>query len=162
MRITQFPDDFARVAGELASTYVAEYHGCAQATLASFMEILGVSDEAILATASCFSGGSERCQACGALSGGLILIGLKYGRRKLEDGVGPLEASMSLGGHLIDRFIEKYETTNCCELTGFDLRDPTQRQAFMNSKEAHESCKKRIIHVAQWIAEVISARDSNH
>lgn len=155
MKITQFPDEFIKLAGTLAPTYGERYHGCAQAVVAPFLEILGISDEALLATASCFAGGCGRCQMCGAVSGGLIILGLKYGRKKLEDGIEPLDASLEIGGEMIDRFLEMYETTNCCELTGFDLGDPDQRQAFMDSKEVTKKCNERIKNVAEWVAEII-------
>ena len=87
MRITQFPEQFKKMAEELSSVYGPEYHGCAQIVTATFMEILGISDDLVLMAASCFAGGGKRCLTCGAISGGLIVLGLKYGRRNLEDGI---------------------------------------------------------------------------
>ena len=87
MRITQFPDKFKKIAEDLASTYGPLYHGCSQVVVATFMEILGIQDEKVLMAASCFAGGAKRGLTCGALSGGLMVLGLKYGRRRLEDGV---------------------------------------------------------------------------
>ena len=52
MRITQFPEEFKRIAEELAFTYGPRYHGCAQAVVAPFLEILGISDDDFLAVAS--------------------------------------------------------------------------------------------------------------
>ena len=106
MRITRFPDRFKKIAEELASTYGPQYHGCAQIVVASLMEILGIRDESVLMAASCFAGGAKRCLTCGAISGGLMILGLKYGRRRLEDGVEAEEASLEPAGELVDRFKE--------------------------------------------------------
>ena len=96
MRITRFPEEFKKLAEELASTYGPQYHGCAQIVVATFLEILGIEDELVLMAASCFAGGGKRCLTCGAISGGFIVLGLKYGRRRLEDGVEAEEAFLFL------------------------------------------------------------------
>lgn len=160
VKIKQSPDEFKKLAGEMATDYAIKYHGCSQALLAAFMEMFGISDEYLLAASSAFVGGSKRCLTCGAVSGGLMVLGLKYGRRRLHDGFENLEASIALGGTLIDRFLDEYGTINCCELTGFDLRDSAQAHAFMDSKEAHEKCNQRIEKTARWVAEIISKTDA--
>lgn len=159
MRITQFPEEFKRIVEELASTYGPQYHGCAQIVVAPFLEILGISDELVLMAASCFAGGGKRCLTCGAISGGFIVLGLKYGRRRLEDGVEAEEAALEPATDLVDRFKEVYGTTDCCELTGYDFSDPSQFQAFLDSPEAGEKCTERVKKVAGWVAEIISKRD---
>ena len=159
MRVTKFPEKFKNIAEELASTYGPEYHGCAQVVVATFMEILGIEDEQVLMAASCFAGGGKRCLTCGAISGGLIVLGIKYGRRRLEDGVEAEEAALEPACDLVDRFMEEYETNNCCELTGYDLGDPSQFQAFLESEESMDKCTERVKKVAGWVAEIISQRD---
>ena len=159
MRITQFPEEFKKLAEELASTYGPQYHGCAQIVVATFLEILGMEDELVLMAASCFAGGGKRCLTSGAISGGFIVLGLKYGRRRLEDGVEAEETALEPACDLVDRFMEVYGTTDCCELTGYNLGDPTQFQAFLDSPEAVEKCTERVKRVAGWVAEIISKRD---
>ncbi len=159
MRITQFPEQFKKLAEELASTYGPQFHGCAQIVVATFQEILGIPDESVLMAASCFAGGGKRCLTCGAISGGLIVLGVKYGRRRLEDGVEAEEVALEPACDLVDRFQEVYDSTDCCELTGYNLGDPSQFQAFLESPEAMEKCTERVKKVAGWVAEIISKRD---
>ena len=142
MRITQFPEQFKKMAEELSSVYGPEYHGCAQIVTATFMEILGISDDSVLMAASCFAGGAKRCLTCGAISGGLIILGLKYGRRRLEDGIEAEEEALEPAMELVDRFIEEYNTTNCCELTGFDFRDPTNLYLLSNQRKPLKNVPK--------------------
>jgi C_GCAxxG_C_C family probable redox protein len=160
MRITRFPEQFKKIAEELSSVYGPEFHGCAQVVAGSLMEILGISDDLVLMAASCFAGGAKRCLTCGAISGGLIVLGMKYGRRKLEDGIEAEEKSLEPAMELADRFMNEYNTTNCCELTGFDFRDPDQFQSFIDSPEANQKCTERISKVCGWVAEIISKRDN--
>lgn len=160
MKITQFPEQFKKIAEELSSVYGPTYHGCAQIVTGTFMEILGISDEKVLMAASCFAGGAKRCLMCGAISGGLIVLGLKYGRRNLEDGIEAEEESLEPAMELVDRFMEMYKTTNCCELTGYDLGDPEQFQSFIDSPEANQKCTERVSKVCGWVAEIISKKDN--
>ena len=97
---------------------------------------------------------------CGAISGGLIILGLKYGRRRLEDGIEAEEEALEPAMELVDRFMDEYETTNCCELTGFDFRDPNQFISFIESPEALEKCTERVGKVCGWVAEIIYKRDN--
>ncbi len=159
MRITQFPEEFKEIAEKLAVTYGPKYHGCSQVVVATFLEILGIQDEMVLMAASCFAGGSKRCLTCGALSGGLMVLGLKYGRRRLEDGVEAEEEALEPACDLVDRFKGFYDATGCYELTGFNLGDPSQFEAFLNSPDAIEKCDERVKNVAGWVAEIISNRD---
>jgi C_GCAxxG_C_C family probable redox protein len=160
MRITQFPEQFKKIAQELSSVYGPTYHGCAQIVTGTFMEILGISDELVLMAASCFAGGTKRGLMCGAISGGLIVLGIKYGRRNLEDGIEAEEESLEPAMELVDRFMGAYNTTSCSELTGFDLGDPDQFQSFVNSAEANQKCTERVSRVCGWVAEIISKRDN--
>ena len=160
MRITQFPDHFIKLAQDLASVYGPEYHGCAQIVVATLMEILGIEDDQVLLAASCFAGGAKRCLTCGAISGGLIILGLKYGRRRLEDGVSAEEAALEPAGDLVDRFEKTFGATDCGTLTGFDFRDPARFQAFLETPDATEKCTERVSRVAGWVAEIISERDA--
>jgi C_GCAxxG_C_C family probable redox protein len=156
------PENFINRAGELAAAYLEKYHACSQATLAPFLEMLGIKNsEPLLSAASLFSGGACRCLACGAVSAGLMIFGIKYGRRRLSDPVDSLMAVEPLSAALIDRFTETYGTVDCCELTGFDLRYPDQKKAFFESEDVRRECSDRVRNTARWIAELISEKESD-
>ena len=57
---------------------------------------------------------------CGALSGGIIAIGLKHGRNGGSN-ISSKEKSYALGRELFKRFIEEFGSINCFELTGCDF-----------------------------------------
>jgi C_GCAxxG_C_C family probable redox protein len=59
---------------------------CAQAVLAPFAQDLGLSEDQCLKVACAFGGGMARQQlTCGAVTGALMALGLKYGRGLDED-----------------------------------------------------------------------------
>ncbi len=160
MRITKFPEQFKKIAEELSAVYGPEFQGCSQVVAGTLMEILGISDDLVLKAASFFAGGSKRCLTCGAISGGLIVLGMKYGRCKEEDDTGAEEEAVDPAMELVDRFMNEYNTTNCCELTGFDFRNPDQFQSFKDSPEAKQKCTEKMSKVCGWVAEIISRRDN--
>ena len=156
------PREFIKWAGETAAESLEKYHACSQATLAPFLETMDNGDTApILAAASLFSGGACRCLACGAVSAGLILFGIRYGRKRLSDPIDILMDTEPLAAELIDRFVESYGTVDCCELTGFDLRDPEQKKAFFESEDVRRECGQRVQAAARWIAEIICKKEGS-
>lgn len=58
---------------------------CSQSVLASFCEEYGLSRELALKTACGFGGGVRSGEICGAVSGAVMVIGLKHGNGSLED-----------------------------------------------------------------------------
>jgi len=158
MKITKYPEQFRKIAQDLASAYGPEFHGCAQVVAGTLMEILGISDELVIKAASFFAGGSKRCLTCGAISGALIVLGVKYGPGSQAVDAEPEEVDPAM--EIIDRFINDYGTTNCCELTGFDFRDPDQFQSFKDTPEAKQKCTEKMSRVCGWVAEIISRKDN--
>jgi hypothetical protein len=91
-----------------------------------------------------FAGGTKRCLTCGAVFDDFMVLGVRYGRRNLENGIEAEEKALDPAIELTDRFIEEYSTTNWCELTGFDFQNPGQFQAFIDSSQANEKCTERV------------------
>ena len=74
------------VHSDKAVTCFCDGFNCSQAVLISHCEELGLDKENALKIACAFGGGmSHTGEACGAVTGALMLIGLKYGKYKKED-----------------------------------------------------------------------------
>lgn len=67
--------DFIKKAEELRAI-VTPHYNCAQSTVIPFAEAAGVSDETALLIAANFGGGMKRESVCGAVTGGLMSLGL--------------------------------------------------------------------------------------
>lgn len=66
---------------EKAFEYEKNYYGCSQCVLLAVQEAFGLESEETFKAATGFAGGiGFRGSVCGALTGGIIPIGLKYGR----------------------------------------------------------------------------------
>ena len=66
---------------DLADAYFERGYGCAQSVLGAFCRDYGLDEETALRIATGFGSGMGRlCEVCGALTGGFMVIGLKYGK----------------------------------------------------------------------------------
>ncbi len=114
-------DEAARLA-RLHFTPAAEgepHFNCAESVLLATAEALGIRSDAVPKAASAFGGGMARQgNACGAITGSLIAIGLARGRESKAD---LREPSYDPGAELQRRFLTRFGAATCRELTGCDI-----------------------------------------
>jgi C_GCAxxG_C_C family probable redox protein len=102
---------------------------CSQSVIGSFCGQFGI-DEQLLMRLACGFGGGLRCgEVCGAVSGAVMVVGLKYGQYIAND-----EASKKKCYETTSEFMEEYikrkGTVLCRELLGYDVRDTEARAKF--------------------------------
>jgi C_GCAxxG_C_C family probable redox protein len=108
-----------------------EGYNCSQSVLLTMCEHWKCKNELVPRIATAFGSGMGRCgSVCGALSGGLMAIGIKYGTNE------PSAEKRSKAYELAYKFYRTFEKQSgsamCQELIGFDLSDEEQR------RKAHE------------------------
>jgi C_GCAxxG_C_C family probable redox protein len=110
---------------------------CAESVLQALAESQGICSDLIprIATGFC-SGISCTGGMCGALSGGIMGIGLIAGRNSPAESIEPAYA---LAQKLISAFKEQYGSINCCELMGCDLATESGQRYFVENN-LMESC----------------------
>ncbi len=65
---------------ERAAELFQKGYNCSQSVIGAYAEELGVPEETALRMAAGFGGGIGRCgEACGALTGGVMVVGLRTG-----------------------------------------------------------------------------------
>ena len=154
-KITEYQEALVREA-ERRGYFYDKYTGCcSQATLLTLQELFGLGNELTYKAASGFLGGISRAgSTCGALIGGVMALGLKYGRER--PGEGRVSGEMADAGIRLFRWFEQeYGTTSCRELIGYDLTDERAREEFMTSP-IHEECFQRCGKVAGKATEIIN------
>jgi C_GCAxxG_C_C family probable redox protein len=110
---------------EIASDLFARNFNCAQSVFASFASRLGMDESRMLKLASPFGGGvSRRGQICGAVTGGLMALGLARG----SDSPLGKEAAYQLGQEFLQRFESRHGSIICRDLLGFDISTESGRQ----------------------------------
>jgi C_GCAxxG_C_C family probable redox protein len=117
-------------------------------------EYLGCEDELIFKAATGFGGGVGRMgDICGALSGGVMAIGLQYGRTTKEDQTsGP--KTYALTEKLYGLFEQEFGSPTCYEITQTNLRDVADRQRWAN-EGGPQRCRELIKQTAHLTKQVI-------
>jgi C_GCAxxG_C_C family probable redox protein len=115
-------------AADLAQKFFDGGLNCAESTLAALAIHLGKAESNIPRIATAFGGGMSRTRnACGAVTGALMALGLLYGRSHASD---DRNRCYSLAAELIQRVQERFGSTNCYQLTGLDFNQPEGQQTY--------------------------------
>ena len=126
---------------------------CSQAVFVAFAEELGLTEEQALKIGACFGSGMRKGEVCGACTGALMALGLKYGQSEEED----IESRLKTN-EVTDRFMEAFKEENgsymCRELLGCDLSTQEGIAKALEKKLFTEFCPK-MVESATRIAEDI-------
>jgi C_GCAxxG_C_C family probable redox protein len=94
---------------------------CAQSVLSAYSKILGIDDKSAKAVTFGFGEGMGFAQkTCGAVSGGIMVIGCKYYDK--DDIKGSKEKAYKKIMEFFERFERKYDSSDCRKLLGVDLK----------------------------------------
>ncbi len=133
-----------------AENYFNGGYNCCEAVVLALCDHFGIDKELPLKIATPFGSGMSRNGSnCGVLSAAFIAAGMKNGREKSDDSRDP---SYLPADAIYNKFKEKYQTTQCWDITGVNLRDPDE--AANNKERMHkEICGPIVRQVTQWILE---------
>lgn len=107
-----------------AKEYFRSHFNCAQSVLLAFAPDYGLSEVMASRIAQAFGGGLARQgEICGAVTGAMMVIGLKYGKTRPEDDEAR-EKTYSLTQEFFSHFKKKHKTLACRQLLGIDLSRP--------------------------------------
>ena len=127
---------------------------CSQAVLAAISESLGLDRLRALKISQAFGGGMARMGlTCGAVTGAMLAIGLKYGRT-LPDDEEAKEKTYSLVHEFLRRFQDRHGSIVCRELIGCDLSSP-QGHSLAVERGVFENLCPRLVADAVEILEQI-------
>jgi len=135
--------------------FLAGYN-CAQAVLYSFSDALGIDKDFALKAACGFGAGMGRKQeVCGAVSGGILAIGIRHGRGEAQ-GKEQTEIAYRKVRELLARFESAHGTCVCRGLLGgCDLNTPAGQQHFKDNDLLNKTCKACVKTVVEAVEEII-------
>ena len=114
---------------------------CSQVVTENFANELGYDKDFMRKMSACFGGGMLRGETCGSVIAGLMLIGLKYGHSK-EDDAAQKQLMRAKSEEFKKRFLEKYESTMCRDLLGYDLSKPEELGLALESGKLFSFCTR--------------------
>ena len=140
---------------ENAASAFTQGFSCSQAVLSAFAAEFGLERETALKLASGLGGGMGRTgQTCGAVSGALLALGLKYGSADPQDKAAK-EKTYALVRELIARFKTRNGTALCPELLGYDIGTPEGLQAVRDKGLAATVCAKAVRDAAEILEQMM-------
>lgn len=120
---------------------ITKFHeglNCSQVVLLAFAKELGIDDASVLKIACGFGGGMGHGEVCGAVSGAIMALGLKYGQSDILDTASKLKTS-----EVVKEFVTEFKCLNnsitCRDLLGCDLNTDSgknyviEKQLFLNT-----------------------------
>lgn len=126
---------------------------CSQIVLNYFAEDLGLSEKEALRISSCFGGGCSQGGTCGAVSGALMAIGLKYGHDDLEH-LEQKDIMAAKRGAFIEAFLNARESTLCRDLLGHDISRPGEFEKVLEEGTMGTLCPVLCAECIQLTAEL--------
>ena len=126
---------------------------CSQAVLAVFSEECGFDTGTALKMASPFGGGMGGFgKTCGALTGAMMVVGLKYGTSDLSDPEAR-QVVREKTRALIGYFEKIHGSSQCNDLIGFDRSNLSGAGLAAKIPHFHEICPCFLDTVVTWLEE---------
>jgi C_GCAxxG_C_C family probable redox protein len=143
---------------EVAAEKFLSGYNCAQAILYAFGPDLGLDAETAQKVATGLGAGmGRRGEVCGAVTGGILALGLKYGRGGQQDR-SATEETYRKTEELMAGFERRHRSCSCrVLLEGCDLRTAEGQQHFKEYDLLHKTCLRCVETVAELLAGMLDA-----
>ena len=123
---------------------------CSQAVFAAFSPDFGLEKETALKIGACFGSGMRKGEVCGACTGALMVLGLKYGESK------------AMSNEACERFLDEFKKENgsyiCNDLLGCDITTKEGVEFATENKLFKELCPKMVESAAKITEKIINEK----
>ena len=93
-------------------------------------------------------------QTCGAVTGALMVIGLKHGQTQREDKQAK-EKTYALAREFLERFKARNDALLCRELLGYDINTPEGMQAIRDKGLFDSLCARLVANAVEILEELV-------
>ena len=128
---------------ERALQLFADGFNCSQAVLTVFAKDFGLDEKLTLMLGTQFGGGARNAEMCGAVSGALMVLGLKYGHYQQGNNEQKSRA-YAIAVDYTKRFKEANGSIVCRDLLGYDLTKPEDAAIIKEKDLFYDICPKMI------------------
>lgn len=130
-------------------------YSCAQSLLGVYGPLLGVEHEVALRLAAPLAGGVSRTDGpCGAATGALLVLGLKFGHSDPDDEIGS-ERIRDLTQDFLRLYAERTGSTLCTDILGVNLSVPADLERAEAEELYDVSCPGAVRTAAELLEEML-------
>jgi C_GCAxxG_C_C family probable redox protein len=141
-----------------AAEHFAAGFSCSQAILLAYGERLGLAPADACRVAAGFGGGMARTgRLCGAVTGGMMALGLAFGGTSPIDGQAK-EKTYAAVQEFLAQFEARHGSIRCPELLGYDLSKPEEAAAARRAGAVGRVCPGLVRSAAALLDEVMARR----
>ncbi|MBP5579146.1 MAG: C_GCAxxG_C_C family protein [Ruminococcus sp.] len=137
-----------------AVQYYENGYKCSQAVFAAFAEQFGITEKQAFQIGACFGGGMCKGEVCGACTGALMVLGMKYGQFDLSD-----TESRAKSGAMAVKFLDEFEKRKgsyvCRDILGCDLRTDEGRDFARSNGLFRTLCLEMVRTAAEILTEML-------
>lgn len=128
---------------------------CSQAVFTAFAPDFGLDEQLALRLGTSFGGGARNGEMCGAVSGALLVLGLKYGHFIASDNQQKSHA-YEIAVDYTKRFKEANGSIVCRDLLGYDLTKPDEMACIKEKGLFGDVCPKMIKSAVEILESVLA------
>ena len=141
---------------EDACRYFSGSFNCSQSVFTPFGKEKGMSENDCLRISTAFGGGMGRQQfTCGAVCGGAMALGLKFGKGK-NDGDEKKQATYDKTVELFEAFSKLNGSSNCRKLlNNLDMRNEKDLALIIEKNLFHTNCRKYVVDAVKLTEQII-------
>jgi C_GCAxxG_C_C family probable redox protein len=145
--------------GEKASNLFLKGYNCSQSVLLAMSEHWGLENDLVPKIATGFGGGIGRCgSVCGALSGGVMALSMRYGTNE------PSAEKRLQTYELSRKFFEQFEKRNngvlCRDLIGYTLSNPDEQKKAREENVFQKKCTRYVENAVTILLELTEPNSS--
>ncbi|MFP4460084.1 MAG: C-GCAxxG-C-C family protein [Candidatus Zixiibacteriota bacterium] len=125
---------------------------CAQSIITALKDKYGLDEEIALRVSAGFGGGFGKKQlACGAMTGGIMALGLRFYKKERHAQSKPLVYEKTK--KLVNAFESHFGCTTCRELLGVDVNTETGKKTMKEYNYRETKCERYIAFVMEYLDE---------
>ncbi|APF26754.1 C_GCAxxG_C_C family protein [Clostridium sporogenes] len=115
---------------------------------------LGIDEIIAKKISACFGGGMFCGSTCGAVTGALMAIGLKYGH-SIPDTPHIKEQNIDKLMEFREKFLEKYDSVICKNILGYDLTNSEDMKKIQEEQLLATFCPKLVSDTISILKEIL-------
>jgi C_GCAxxG_C_C family probable redox protein len=127
---------------------------CSQVVMSCAAKDIGIDETTAKKVSSCFGAGMMCGETCGAVTGALMAIGLKYGHY-MENDKSQKDIMVSKSSEFKGKFLKKYSSFMCRDLLGYNIAVPEEMEEIIKKDLLTNFCPKVVENTLIILREVL-------